>query len=58
MASRWRNRPALHKDDLDAVSNAAAVLVRADQDKRLALEQRLSTSEQTHYRKLSDAQKA
>jgi hypothetical protein len=47
----------LHHDDLDAISNAAAAQVRADQDKRLTLEQRLSASEQTHYRKLSDAQK-
>lgn len=47
----------LHRDDLDAISNAAAAQVRADQAKRLALEQRLSASEETHYRKLSDAQK-
>lgn len=47
----------LHQDDLDAISNAAAAQVRADQAKRLALEQRLSVSEETHYRKLSDAQK-
>ncbi|MGF6318706.1 lysis protein [Pseudomonas frederiksbergensis] len=46
----------LHKDDLTAISNAAAAQVRADQDKRLALEQRLSASEQTHYKELSDAQ--
>ncbi|KAB0502748.1 lysis system i-spanin subunit Rz [Pseudomonas lini] len=47
----------LHQDDLTAISNAAAAQVSADQDKRLALEKRLSASEQTHYRKLSDAQK-
>ncbi|WP_371916339.1 hypothetical protein [Pseudomonas sp. QTF5] len=47
----------LHKHDLTAVSNAAAAQVSADQDKRLAFEQRLSVSEQIHYRKLSDAQK-
>lgn len=46
----------LHADDLSAISRAAAAQVRADQDKRLALEQRLSTSEQTHYKELSDAQ--
>jgi hypothetical protein len=46
----------LHKDDLTSISNAAAAQVRADQDKRLALEQRLSASEQTHYKELSDAQ--
>lgn len=46
----------LHQDDLNAISNAAAAQVRADQDKRLALEQRLSASEQTHYKELSNAQ--
>ena len=46
----------LHKDDLAMISNAAAAQVRADQDKRLALEQRLSASDQTHHKELSDAQ--
>lgn len=47
----------LHQDNLTTIRNAAAAQVSADQDKRLALEQRLSASEETHYRKLSDAQK-
>ncbi|KJZ41726.1 lysis system i-spanin subunit Rz [Pseudomonas fluorescens] len=47
----------LYKDDLIAISNAAAEQVRTAQDNRLALEQRLSTSEQTHYKELSDAQR-
>ncbi|WP_223554921.1 lysis system i-spanin subunit Rz [Pseudomonas sp. BF-R-01] len=47
----------LHKDDLTAISNAAADQMRADQDKRLALEQRLAASEQSHYKELSDAQR-
>ncbi len=46
----------LHQDDLNAISNAAAAQVRADQDKRLALEQRLSGSDQTHHKELTDAQ--
>ncbi|AOE63804.1 lysis system i-spanin subunit Rz [Pseudomonas corrugata] len=46
----------LHKDDLTAISNAAATQARAEQGKRVALEQRLSASEQTHYKELSDAQ--
>ena len=46
----------LRKDDLTTISNAAAAQVRADQDRRLTLEQRLSASEQTHYKELSDAQ--
>ena len=46
----------LHQSDLDAISNAAATAQRTEQDKRLALEQRLSASEQSHYKELSDAQ--
>ena len=46
----------LHKDDLTALSNAAAAQVRTAQDNRLALEQRLSASDQSHYKELSDAQ--
>lgn len=47
----------LHKDDLTIISNAAAAQVRADQDKRLALEQRLSISDRTHHEALTNAQK-
>jgi hypothetical protein len=46
----------LHQDDLAAISNAAAAQVRTEQDKRLALEQRLSASDQTHHKELTDAQ--
>ncbi len=46
-----------HKADLTAISNAAAAQVRADQDKRLALEQRLAASDQTHHEALTNAQK-
>ena len=46
----------LHGDDLSAISNAATDQVRADQEKRLALEQRLSISDQTRHKELSDAQ--
>ena len=46
----------LHQSDLDKISSAAADQARAEQDKRLALEQRLSVSEQTHHKELSDAQ--
>ncbi len=46
----------LHQSDLGTISNAAAAQMRADQDKRLALEQRLTASEQIHYKELSDAQ--
>ena len=47
----------LHKDDLSAISNAAAAQVRADQEKRQALEQRLAASDQTHHEALTNAQK-
>jgi hypothetical protein len=46
----------LHQADLDKISSAAAEQVQAEQAKRLGLEQRLSASEQTHYKELSDAQ--
>ncbi|MNR27832.1 Bacteriophage lysis protein [compost metagenome] len=46
----------LHQSDLNTLSNAAATAQRTEQDKRLALEQRLSASEQTRYKELSDAQ--
>ncbi|SCY14738.1 lysis system i-spanin subunit Rz [Pseudomonas sp. NFACC37-1] len=42
---------------LSQISQAAAMQQKAERDKRLALEQQLSTSEQTHYRALSDAQR-
>ena len=47
----------LHAETLNQLTQAAATAQQAEQDKRLALEQRLATSEQTHYRKLSDAQR-
>jgi hypothetical protein len=47
----------LHTDTLNQLTLAASAQQRAEQDKRLALEQRLSVSEQTHYRVLSDAQR-
>jgi hypothetical protein len=46
----------LHEVDLTAIGNAAAAQVRVDQDKRLALEQRLAASDQTHHKELTDAQ--
>jgi hypothetical protein len=47
----------LHKDDLTAISNAAAAQQRTEQDKRLALEQRLAASDLTHHEALTNAQK-
>ncbi|MBD0703037.1 lysis protein [Pseudomonas sp. Fig-3] len=42
---------------LNQITQAAAIQQKAEQDKRLALEQQLSASEQSHYRALSDAQR-
>ena len=47
----------LNTEKLNQQNLAAASAQQAEQDKRLALEQRLATSEQTHYRALSDAQR-
>jgi len=47
----------LHTETLNQLAQASAAQQRADQDKRLALEQRLASSEQTHYRALSDVQR-
>ncbi|MGE8483663.1 MAG: lysis protein [Pseudomonas sp.] len=47
----------LQAETLNQLTMVAAAQQQAEQDKRLALEQRLSASEQTHYRALSDAQR-
>lgn len=47
----------LNGETLNQLTQTAAAVQQAEQDKRLALEQRLATSEQTHYRALSDAQR-
>lgn len=44
-------------ETLNQMTQAAATQQKTEQDKRLALEQQLSASEQTHYRALSDAQR-
>ena len=46
-----------HQADLTAISNAASDQVRTEQAKRLALEQRLAASDQTHQEALTNAQK-
>ncbi|MNV37763.1 Bacteriophage lysis protein [compost metagenome] len=47
----------LHTDTLNQLALASSAQQRAEQHKRLVLEQKLSSSEQTHYRVLSDAQR-
>ncbi|MDZ3826348.1 lysis system i-spanin subunit Rz [Pseudomonas monsensis] len=46
-----------HGETLNQLTMAGAEAQKAEQDKRLELEQKLADSEQTHYRKLSDAQR-
>ncbi|MHC8360381.1 lysis protein [Pseudomonas sp. LS2P72] len=48
---------SVQAEALNQLTLAAATQQQTEQDKRLALEQRLSASEQTHYRALSDAQR-
>jgi len=46
----------LQADTLNQLSLAAAAQQRAEQDRRLALEQRLQSSDQTHSKELNDVQ--
>ncbi|MHA4967659.1 lysis system i-spanin subunit Rz [Pseudomonas extremorientalis] len=57
MGKKLAEQAGLHKDDLAAISNAAAAQARAEQDKRLATEQQLATQDQQHIKELSDAQR-
>ncbi|QTD34614.1 lysis system i-spanin subunit Rz [Pseudomonas fluorescens] len=55
--ARLAEQARLHAETLNQMTSAAATAQQAEQDKRLALEQRLTASEQTHYRALNDAQR-
>ena len=57
MGKKLAEQAGLHKDDLAAISNAAADQARTEQDKRLALEQQLVGQDQKHSKELSDAQR-
>ncbi|MGU9811802.1 lysis system i-spanin subunit Rz [Pseudomonas sp. LF052] len=57
MGEKLAEQAGLHKDDLAAISNAAAAQARAEQDKRLAIEQDLAAQDQQHTKELSDAQR-
>ncbi|MFJ2324919.1 lysis system i-spanin subunit Rz [Pseudomonas sp. NPDC087690] len=46
----------LHAETLNQLTQAAATVQQSEQDKRLALEQRLAASEQTHFEKMTNAQ--
>ncbi|WP_367256526.1 lysis system i-spanin subunit Rz [Pseudomonas sp. stari2] len=47
----------LHTETLNQLTMAAASAQQAEQDKRLALEQRLAASDKTHSEKMTNAQK-
>ncbi|WP_126367988.1 lysis system i-spanin subunit Rz [Pseudomonas fluorescens] len=46
----------LHTDTLNQMALVGAAAQQAEQDKRLALEQKLSASEKTHFEKMTNAQ--
>jgi hypothetical protein len=48
----------LHTETLNQLTQAAATAQQAEQEKRLALEQRLAASDKTHFEKMTNAQKA
>ena len=53
---QFAEQARLHTDTLNQLTLAASSQQRVEQDRRLALEQRLSASEQAHYKELSDVQ--
>jgi hypothetical protein len=61
-AQGWRYGQQLERqarqqaDTLNELSQATAALQRNEQDKRLALEQRLQNKDETHYKELTDEQ--
>ncbi len=57
MGKTFAEQSGKHKDDLAIISNAAAAKLRAEQDRRLDLEGRLQSIDETHFKEFSDAQK-
>ena len=57
LGERLAEQAGLHKDDLAAISNAAAAQVSTERGKRLAAEQRTTSADQQHFKELSDAQR-
>ncbi|WP_260957043.1 lysis protein [Pseudomonas citri] len=54
---RLAEQSSLYQSDLKKISTVAAVQAQVELNKRLTLEQRLSTSDQTHHETLTNAQK-
>ena len=57
MGKQLAEQAAQFQTDLRAISNAASAQARAEQDKRLTLEQKLAGQDQQHTKELSDAQR-
>jgi len=57
MGKKLAEQAGLHKDDMAAISNAAAAQARTQQEKRLATERQLASQDQKHTKELSDAQR-
>ena len=57
MGARLAEQAGLFKDDLAAITNAAAGKARVETERRLSLEQQLAFQDQQHIKELSDAQR-
>ncbi|TFF13751.1 lysis protein [Pseudomonas sp. BCA14] len=57
LAEQLAEQGAAHQKALDAITDEAWRQQKAEQDKRLALEQRVATADQQHTKELSDAQR-
>ena len=57
MGKRLAEQAGLHQEDLAAITRAASAQARAEQKKRLAIEQDLAAQDQQHTRELSDAKR-
>ncbi|NWF10192.1 lysis protein [Pseudomonas salomonii] len=57
LAEQLTEQGDAHQKDLDAITGEAWRQQRAEQDKRLAAEQRASAADQQHTKELSDAQR-
>ena len=55
-STRLAEQSRLHTETLNQLAMIGASAQKVEQDKRLALEQRLTASDQTHHKELSDAQ--
>ena len=57
LSERLSAQSAAHQGQLDAITNEAWRQQKAEQDKRLAIEQQIAVQDQQHTQELSDAQR-